>query len=693
MSLPENYSERVYAGILGKIIGVYLGRPFEGWDYARIMRELGEIDGYVNHKIPGHPPIVVTDDDITGTFTFLRAFDDYGCDPYLTPAQIGQTWLNYIIENKTILWWGGLGNSTEHTAFMRLKNGITAPASGSAALNGKTISEQIGAQIFIDGWGMIAPGDPAFAADLARRAGSVSHDGEAVYGAQVLAAMVAQAFVEKDINSLIDCGTSFIPQDSTIYKMIADIREWHAAEPDWHIGRQKLAEVYNYETFGGVCHIMPNHALIILALLYGNDSFSESLKIVNTAGWDTDCNSGNVGCLLGIKNGMSCFDPGTKTGTDWRTPVNDRIYLPTADGGRSITDAATEALHVVNMGRKLAGFTADWPKNGARFHFSLPGSTQGFTGSSGTTIIQKNQMLKVGFSADGGSVTTPTFIQPEELNMIGYSLLASPTLYPGQIVKADFQGDVGMRVNLILDVYNADDELETLKGEGLTIESAAIHRIAWTMPDLNGQPIANIGLSCSAGTLWLDKLTWDGEPTVIFQRPADYNPPNPLKTPQVWRRAWTDGVDQWEPGWPQAFRLGQNSGRGLIIQGTRDWADILVQSTLTIPLATAAGVAVRVQGLQRYYAMLLCEDGAARLVRVLDGETVLEEVPFSWQIDRPYEFQLAVYGNRLMGWINGDWLFDVIDDSPLTCGSVGLVIEEGHFYTDAVEVTPSDDLF
>ena len=27
--------------------------------------------------------------------------------------------------------------------------------------------------------------------------------------------------------------------------------------------------------------------------------------IVNTCGWDTDCNSGNVGCLLGIKNGLA----------------------------------------------------------------------------------------------------------------------------------------------------------------------------------------------------------------------------------------------------------------------------------------------------------------------------------------------------------------------------------------------------
>jgi hypothetical protein len=31
MPLPNDYLERVYAGVLGKIIGVYLGRPFEGW--------------------------------------------------------------------------------------------------------------------------------------------------------------------------------------------------------------------------------------------------------------------------------------------------------------------------------------------------------------------------------------------------------------------------------------------------------------------------------------------------------------------------------------------------------------------------------------------------------------------------------------------------------------------------------------
>src|ERR671939_1694307 len=201
MQIPHDYDERVYAGVLGKIIGVYLGRPFEGWSYERIMAELGAIAYYVHEK--RNVPLIVTDDDISGTFTFLRALPDYGNSRDLTPEQIGQTWLNYIIEGRTILWWGGLGNSTEHTAYLRLKSGIAAPRSGSIELNSRVVAEQIGSQIFIDGWAMVAPGDPALAADLARRAASVSHVGEAIYGAQMLAAMEAQAFVEPDMHKLL----------------------------------------------------------------------------------------------------------------------------------------------------------------------------------------------------------------------------------------------------------------------------------------------------------------------------------------------------------------------------------------------------------------------------------------------------------------------------------------------------------
>nr|MBA2520895.1 ADP-ribosylglycohydrolase family protein [Chloroflexia bacterium] len=145
MSLPSDYAERVYAGVLGKIIGVYLGRPVESRPYEWITTEIGLIDRYMPEIKGGL--LVVTDDDISGTFTFLRALADHGYNRDISPAQIGQSWLNYIVEGRTILWWGGLGNSTEHTAYLRLKDGIPAPQSGSSALNGTMLAEQIGAQI------------------------------------------------------------------------------------------------------------------------------------------------------------------------------------------------------------------------------------------------------------------------------------------------------------------------------------------------------------------------------------------------------------------------------------------------------------------------------------------------------------------------------------------------------------------
>jgi ADP-ribosylglycohydrolase len=494
MALPADYIERTYAGVLGKTIGVYLGRPFEGWSYEAITEHLGDINYYVHEKL--NVPLIVTDDDITGTFSFLRALPDYGNVKDLTPAQIGQTWLNYLIEQETILWWGGMGNSTEHTAYLRLKSGIEAPHSGSIALNGKVVAEQIGAQIFIDGWAMVAPGDPEFAVDLARRAGSVSHDGEAIYGAQVIAAMEAQAYVKSDINKLIDTAVSFIPKDSIIAHMINDIREWHAKEPDWRKARETLAERYGYHKYGGNCHMVPNHGLIIFSLLYGDDDFQKSLMIVNTSGWDTDCNSGNLGCLLGIKNGLAGLD----CGPDWRGPVADRLYMSTADGGRSISDAVTETFHVVNIGRALAGENPVAPKDGARFHFELPGSVQGFQvedniESRDTATLENvrghsqigSRVLAIHYHrlAKGriARIATPTFIPSKEVANYfahrGYRLLASPTLYSGQTLQARIIADNSntkpVQVQLYVKHYDENDGLSMMANDPVTLMAGDAH--------------------------------------------------------------------------------------------------------------------------------------------------------------------------------------------------------------------------
>jgi ADP-ribosylglycohydrolase len=360
-TLPADYAERVYAGVLGKVIGVYLGRPFEGWTYERIQERLGDITDYVHDRL-GHP-LLVTDDDISGTFTFARAISDNGYRSDISSADIGRTWMNYLIEERTILWWGGLGNSTEHTAYLRLKSGIDAPASGSIDQNGQVVAEQIGAQIFIDGWAMVSPGDADQAARLATEAARVSHDGAAVDGAVILAVMEAMAFVESDTNQLLDTALAYVSSDSIIRRLIDDIRDWHASSNDWRDTRAKIAEHYGYDKYGGNCHMVPNHGLIIASLLHANDDFSLGMEIINTSGWDTDCNSGNLGCLMGIKNGLAGIDAGL---ADWRGPVADRIYIPTADPTWGISDCVREADAIIDMGRRIQGAAHEPPKQGAR---------------------------------------------------------------------------------------------------------------------------------------------------------------------------------------------------------------------------------------------------------------------------------------------------------------------------------------
>ena len=698
MPLPGDYLERVYAGVLGKIIGVYLGRPVEGWSPERILERWGELDYYVHAELGRN--IVETDDDISGTFVFLRALPDNGNSPDITAEQIGEAWLNYLIERRTVLWWGGLGSSSEHTAFMRLKAGVKAPESGSAKLNGRIIAEQIGAQIFIDGWAMVSPGDPERAAELAKRAGSVSHDGEAVYGAQMLAAMEAAAFTEPDIDKLLDTGLSFIPDDCDVRRVIGDLREWRASTDDWRAARERLGVEYPYERFGGGCPMVPNHGVIILSLLYGGDGFGRTLMIANSCGWDTDCNSGNVGCLMGIKNGLAGID----AGADFRGPVADRMLLPCADGGGAITDAAAQAYWVANIGRALAGEEGVHPKGGARFHFSLPGSVQGWRpeaerDSDGAATVRNvergdSRALAIDYMrlAPGRTarVFTDTFTPASGGGSATYSMTACPTLYPGQMVKAALAADESnsspVTVKLYHQMYGAEDKLVRVCGPEEEMAPGAAAELQWQVLPTGGAPVARVGVEISTrgaatGTVYLDRLGWKDEPDVTLGPPEHGG--------EMWRRAWVDGVDSWGTR-RRGHHLNQNEGTGLIIQGTREWRNYRFSATVKSDISEAAGIAVRVQGMRRYYAMLLCRGYRAKLVKVVGKEKVLEECELDWVHGREYELALEVVGNRLQGFVGGNPVFDVTDeDDPLEGGAVALVLTEGMMQASEVKVEPA----
>ena len=157
----------------------------------------------------------------------------------------------------------------------------------------------------------------------------------------------------------------------------------------------------------------------------------------------------------------------------------------------------------------------------------------------------------------------------------------------------------------------------------------------------------------------------------------------------MWRKAWIDGVDEYNPRFPEAFRLVQNEGTGLLMQGTREWTDYEVSSDITPHMVKSAGVGARVQGMRRYYGLLLAPGGKAQLVKALDGNTVLAESRFGWEFGSTYSLKMQVAGNRIQGWVDGQHLFDVEDnDRPLTGGAIALICEEGRMASEAVTVRP-----
>lgn len=443
--IPQQYLEKVYAGFLGMNIGIRLGAPVEPtlWTYERIRDTYGEITDYVKDY-----KNFAADDDVNGPVYFLRALHDDAKDRDLLPQDVANAWLNYAREGVGMFWWGGYGISTEHTAYLNLKHGIPAPWSGSIKQNGQLLAEQIGGQIFIDTWGLISPCDPKKAADLGEAAASVSHDGEGIYGARFFCACIAKAFECQDIHEIIATGLNEIPKDSTYAKVVNAVLEFHKDNDNWRDCYQMLVRDWGYDKYGGVCHIIPNAGVCALSMVYGAGDFARTVEIATMAGWDTDCNAGNVGTVLGVMCGTQGIPD------RYRKPINDGIILSGISGYLNILDVPTYAKEVALLGYRIC--KEEPPKElvesicpgEIHFDFELPGATHNMR-LSNTFFCRMSHTTDRAFEGTGSlkilvdrmtrgnqcKLYYKPFYRRDELSDERYMPVFTPTAYPGQTVS------------------------------------------------------------------------------------------------------------------------------------------------------------------------------------------------------------------------------------------------------------------
>jgi hypothetical protein len=159
----------------------------------------------------------------------------------------------------------------------------------------------------------------------------------------------------------------------------------------------------------------------------------------------------------------------------------------------------------------------------------------------------------------------------------------------------------------------------------------------------------------------------------------------------MWKHAWVNNVSQFQTRW-EGMRVSNGDGLGFISQGTRDWCDYRVRSEVTPLLGKAWGLAARVQGRERYYALMFDKEGGGRvkLIKRDHDETVLAESRFGWELDRPYALELRLHDTEIRASIDGKEVFSVHDKTvlPLRGGAVGLVVDSGSIATQAIHVSP-----
>ena len=206
------------------------------------------------------------------------------------------------------------------------------------------------------------------------------------------------------------------------------------------------------------------------------------------------------------------------------------------------------------------------------------------------------------------------------------------------------------------------------------------------VPDLGGAPVCQVGVEAVAekdgpGTVYVHWLGWTGAPDTVLGPPKDQG--------SMWLKAWVDGADHFERDWGLAYRIMQDHGRGMVSQGTREWRDYRASVKLNPHMMDACGLAVRVQGMTRYYALVLTRDSKVRLVKMLDRERLMAEAPCAVEFGGTYELALEAKGDRLRAFVGGVQVFDARDpERSFDGGGVGLLVEVGRLHAGPVTIRP-----
>lgn len=318
--------DKILAAWQGKIAGIALGVPVEGWYYKDIKTYLEKANAWpLNDFIPDKSKANEENNlYLNSTYTCKGNFDHMPSDDDLRFAVLntnmvrlyGTNWDSWDMGKH---WLYGLpfrllctAERIAYTNFSILdeKYMVTKPSNAhelvkQSAKYGNPYREWIGAQIRSDALGIAAAGNPRLAAKMAYNDASFSHIKNGIYGEMFYAAMMSAAFCETDINKVIDRALNEIPRTSRLYEALLDAIEIGKTSKSVD---ELAATIYNKYSNYASFHVIPNAVICLASIIYADGNTTDAILAATACGFDADCNPGTVGGILGAFNGTSGLD-------------------------------------------------------------------------------------------------------------------------------------------------------------------------------------------------------------------------------------------------------------------------------------------------------------------------------------------------------------------------------------------------
>ncbi|MCX7805376.1 MAG: ADP-ribosylglycohydrolase family protein, partial [Planctomycetota bacterium] len=213
----DRYRDMLMGCWTGKNIGSTLGLPLEA--------KRGVFDLRFYEQGAGQGP--AGNDDLDVHLIHLVALEKYGRN--LNAEIISEYWLDYVVAD-----WDVFGVAKAH-----LRMGIPPPLSG---LLNNFEKNCVSGMIMTELWACVAPGNPDVAVRFAYEDTSKLHgvNTDGLYAALFTAALESAAFAEKDLDTLIAIGLSYVPEDCRTARVVRTVQECFRSGVSWRDARQRI---------------------------------------------------------------------------------------------------------------------------------------------------------------------------------------------------------------------------------------------------------------------------------------------------------------------------------------------------------------------------------------------------------------------------------------------------------------------